>query len=321
MDRDIRFGICTLDGEGDSKPEGDWQLQNRGFLAGRDRELRRTADSIPAEYGIAEKRVRGIIDATRFGFVDQMVTSGLFKTALSISLLLHAAGFGAIWYFNRPSRFSAPEIVAQRPMLTIVAAPESENAASTESVAVAPVQAAAPVNLKAEEIPTPPPENEPVVEIPEPVATRPIELPQSVAVPRTELKPDPPPVTSAPPIATAPAESVANANKSGREVGPIAPNIDGRAASWTQPNYRGSLERFYPPEAIRLRQEGVVVVKAVLDEHGIPQSVEVKQSSGYRLLDEEAVREVKARDFEPARMNGQPVGATVEVPVNFKLSK
>src|SRR3974390_978091 len=94
----------------------------------------RILEPITAEYGIADHRVPCIIDATRFGFVDQMVTSGLFKTALSASLLLHAAGIGAIVYFKRPAVLAAGEVIVQRPVLIVTAA--AEEAVEAESISV-----------------------------------------------------------------------------------------------------------------------------------------------------------------------------------------
>ena len=48
-------------------------------------------------------------------------------------------------------------------------------------------------------------------------------------------------------------------------------------------------------------------------------TVEVTTSSGYDVLDEEAIRTVKTWHFEPALVNGEPVRSLVEVPFKFRL--
>ncbi len=47
--------------------------------------------------------------------------------------------------------------------------------------------------------------------------------------------------------------------------------------------------------------------------------VEVTTSSGHDILDEEAIRTVRAWHFEPAMINGEPVRSLVEVPFKFEL--
>ena len=52
---------------------------------------------------------------------------------------------------------------------------------------------------------------------------------------------------------------------------------------------------------------------------GHPNRVQVKQSSGFRDLDEAAVKAVQKWDFEPARLGKRPVDVEAEVPVRFRL--
>lgn len=75
----------------------------------------------------------------------------------------------------------------------------------------------------------------------------------------------------------------------------------------------------YPPRAFELDQQGEVVVRARLDPHGDPQRVEVLRSSGFSLLDEAALAAVRRWRFEPARIDGRPVPAIVQVPVRFRV--
>ena len=57
-----------------------------------------------------------------------------------------------------------------------------------------------------------------------------------------------------------------------------------------------------------------------VNETGAPTKVEVKQSSGFSLLDEAAMQAVRRWKFEPGKLNNQAVVSEVEVPVRFQLS-
>jgi protein TonB len=52
---------------------------------------------------------------------------------------------------------------------------------------------------------------------------------------------------------------------------------------------------------------------------GRPDSVEIKTSSGHRLLDQAALETVKSWRFRPARHGGQVVSVVLDVPVVFRL--
>jgi protein TonB len=76
----------------------------------------------------------------------------------------------------------------------------------------------------------------------------------------------------------------------------------------------------YPPQALRLRQEGLVMLRVLVDEAGRPAEVAVEASSGFRLLDEAAMKIVRKRwHFVPATRDGAPVQAWALVPVSFEL--
>ncbi len=76
----------------------------------------------------------------------------------------------------------------------------------------------------------------------------------------------------------------------------------------------------YPFLARRRGQEGRVVLRAQVTANGDPETVRVRQSSGFRLLDAAAVAAVKAWRFVPASRGGIPVAGSVEVPISFKLT-
>lgn len=86
------------------------------------------------------------------------------------------------------------------------------------------------------------------------------------------------------------------------------------------PLYRKNPEPPYPAAARRRRQEGVVLLQVTVAAAGRATRVEVKQSSGFALLDEAAVRAVRQWEFEPARLDSKAVASEIEVPVRFRLT-
>jgi TonB family protein len=77
-------------------------------------------------------------------------------------------------------------------------------------------------------------------------------------------------------------------------------------------------EDFYPAEAKRLMQEGVVVVHACIDVDGRVKS-SVKTSSGYPLLDDAAQRSLQNAKWQLATRDGRPVGSCKDLKVTYDL--
>lgn len=76
----------------------------------------------------------------------------------------------------------------------------------------------------------------------------------------------------------------------------------------------------YPPAALRLEQQGEVMVKLRVLASGAAADVQVRSSSGHALLDEAALRYLRGARFVPAQdRSGQPVDSLVIVPIRFVL--
>lgn len=75
----------------------------------------------------------------------------------------------------------------------------------------------------------------------------------------------------------------------------------------------------YPPMAIKRRWQGTVILQALVRASGETSEIKIKQSSGFGLLDEAAVKAVRGWSFEPTIENGQTISSWVEVPVEFDL--
>ncbi len=76
----------------------------------------------------------------------------------------------------------------------------------------------------------------------------------------------------------------------------------------------------FPPEARKARVSGVVLLLVQIDERGRPIRIALRRTSGHAVLDTAAQRAVRLWRFEPARRDGKPVDARLEVPVRFALS-
>lgn len=73
----------------------------------------------------------------------------------------------------------------------------------------------------------------------------------------------------------------------------------------------------YPGAARMAHIQGNVILRMVVDEHGVPVKAEVVE--GHPLLRSEALRAANLWRFEAARMGGQPVAATFLLTLKFRL--
>ena len=75
----------------------------------------------------------------------------------------------------------------------------------------------------------------------------------------------------------------------------------------------------YPPRARAMEQQGVSVVRALVDTDGTSREIRLWRSSGFDALDRAALVAVRGWRFEAARRGEQPVLAWVEIPVRFEI--
>ncbi|MNJ00354.1 Gram-negative bacterial tonB protein [compost metagenome] len=66
-------------------------------------------------------------------------------------------------------------------------------------------------------------------------------------------------------------------------------------------------------------EQGKVVLRVFIDTEGKPQTIEIRQSSGYERLDQQAIESVKRWRFVPGKRNGVPEAMWNIVPINFVL--
>ncbi|MFH1624783.1 MAG: energy transducer TonB [Pseudomonadota bacterium] len=87
------------------------------------------------------------------------------------------------------------------------------------------------------------------------------------------------------------------------------------------PSYLENPKPRYPLLARRKKIEGVVLLRVEVLPTGRVGRIEVKRSSGYKILDRSALRAVKEWKFSPARMNGMCIAVWTSVPIRFKLER
>lgn len=75
----------------------------------------------------------------------------------------------------------------------------------------------------------------------------------------------------------------------------------------------------YPAISRKLREQGLVVLKACISASGTLDGLEVRQGSGYSRLDQVALQTVKQWKFIPAKKGNAPISMCYELPVKFIL--
>jgi TonB family protein len=88
-----------------------------------------------------------------------------------------------------------------------------------------------------------------------------------------------------------------------------------------KPAYASDSPSFaFPIRAWAYGHEGRVTVRVQVLADGSPGQMWIKQSSGSGILDVDAREQLAKYHFKPARKNGQPVTAWIDVPVDYRLN-
>ena len=77
----------------------------------------------------------------------------------------------------------------------------------------------------------------------------------------------------------------------------------------------------YPPQSKKLREQGLVVLRVVIDERGVACDIDIESSSGYTRLDHAAKDAVARAAFRPYVEDGTPRRALVLIPIEFALNR
>jgi protein TonB len=154
--------------------------------------------------------------------------------------------------------------------------------------------------------PPPPPASKPPPQAPKAVVVAPVPLlqvPRPAPVVPVAIQPAPaapPMAVSAPPAPPAPPSKVRATDLSTRVISAVPPH--------------------YPTESRRRHEQGTVVLGLTLDVNGKVADISVVHSSGYRRLDEAALRAVRKWRWAPTMRDGQPAIVQGQVEIPFVLT-
>jgi protein TonB len=85
------------------------------------------------------------------------------------------------------------------------------------------------------------------------------------------------------------------------------------------PAYGHRQDPEYPEFARRRGYQGTALLRVRVLEDGRVAAVQIKESSGYQILDGTATKAVWTWRFAPALADGRPVASWVLVPITFRL--
>lgn len=86
-----------------------------------------------------------------------------------------------------------------------------------------------------------------------------------------------------------------------------------------EPVYLKNPAPVYPYRARQRGWEGVVLLHVLVDKDGRPGKIEIKRSSGHRVLDDAALEAVEKWQFKPASLGNIAFDAWIDIPVRFML--
>jgi protein TonB len=148
-----------------------------------------------------------------------------------------------------------------------------------------------------------------IIDAPQTEEVKPVEVKPELAeltpdVPMPEAIPEIPPEieVEAPPV-------VENAIATTPEA---APEVENLAVS-------NRVNPVYPPASRRAGEQGVVMLRVLVNENGRPGDVQVTQSSGFPKLDQAALDAIKKWTFKPAKNGATPILSWTRVQVKFEL--
>ena len=160
-----------------------------------------------------------------------------------------------------------------------------------------------------------PPET-PRPEPPPPAKPEPPARVEPMAEPVPEPVVEPPAQTEPPaPESPAPAPKTASANSAAQNSTLISDKGVVTEAATTVP-----VQPKYPRLSQRRNEEGDVQLAIEVSASGKPGKIRVVQSSGYKRLDEAAVKAVQKATFTPARKFGRPIDSTTTITITFRLT-
>ena len=175
--------------------------------------------------------------------------------------------------------------------------------------------------------PAPPaPPTPPAPPPPKPAPPKPVPAPPRPAPPKPALAPSPMPAaiadpTPAPaaPVGVLEPQPAAKPVEAPVAAAPAAPPGPAIVQPSSDASHLNNPKPVYPAVSKRLGEQGKVMLRVLIGTDGVPQKIEVKQSSGFDRLDRQAVDTVSRWRFMPGTRNGVPEAMWYLQPINFVL--
>ncbi len=141
-------------------------------------------------------------------------------------------------------------------------------------------------------------------------------IPEKVQVPVIPVpaaKPAPAPVPEVEAVYSRSAEAVLSPPEAAVSEAASLPDIH------TPPVFLDKPDPVYPPAAVKKGLAGTVVLLLNIDEEGRLAGSEIISSSGYKLLDNAAVKAVGKWSFSPGKIGEKAVSGSVTAEIRFEL--
>ena len=221
-----------------------------------------------------------------------------------VVIALHTA---AIWAIQHATASAVqPQIIAAEVIAQLIAPPAPQTPAAAPPAPPAP-QPKPTVKPALKSLAKPPPATPPLpvaVADPTPAPKAPTGTLEQPATPKPSSESAAPSAPAAPP---------APAPKAAQPAGSDVQLPSSNAA------YLNNPRPSYPAISRRMGEQGKVLLRVLVDENGLPQQIEIKQSSGFERLDKAALASVQRWRFVPGKRNGIAEAMWNIVPVNFVL--
>jgi|SRR5688572_2758390 protein TonB len=147
-----------------------------------------------------------------------------------------------------------------------------------------------------------------IVDAPQTEEVKPVEVKPELA----ELTPDVPMPEAIPEIPPEIPVEAPPATQALTTTPEAAPEVENLAVS-------NRVNPVYPPASRRAGEQGVVMLRVLVNTNGRPGDVEVLQSSGFPKLDQAALDAIRKWTFKPAKNGATPILSWTRVQVKFEL--
>ncbi|MEQ1581502.1 MAG: TonB family protein [Steroidobacteraceae bacterium] len=97
------------------------------------------------------------------------------------------------------------------------------------------------------------------------------------------------------------------------------PSASPRTISASAVEYVVSPKPAYPLYSRRAKETGVVMLRVLIDDGGLPAQIVIEKSSGFPRLDEAALAAMRGARFKPHTENGRTLAVWAPAPIIFEL--